>query len=79
MYKWQMGLCSASQCKPKTLETLSQGAAGGNQTCWEEEHKISAWQSRGPHLPHPWLPHVPVDKVNIVRGETGSAKDVFTK
>lgn len=79
MHKWQMMLCSASQCKPKTLETLSQGAGGGNQKCWEEEYKINVWQRRGPHLTHPWPPHVPVDKVIIVHRETGSAKGVFTK
>lgn len=65
-----------SQCKPKTLKTLSQADAGRKTLL---KCKSEVWQSNGPHLPQPWPSHMPGDKVNIVHGETGSAKDVFAK
>lgn len=49
---------------------------------WEEECRTagSGFGSRvAQHLPQPGASLMPVDKVDIVHGETGSAKDVFVK
>lgn len=75
-----MRLCLVSQCTGKTLRTLSQADAGVKQKLLggrPPKRESRAWQCTGPHLPRPRPSHTPVDKVNIVHGETGSAKDVF--
>lgn len=49
---------------------------------WEEECRTAGsgfGRRTAQHLPQPGASHRPVDKVDIVHGETGSAKDVFAK